>query len=155
RHFEPERPGEAEIAEAGDLLLGALEVGAGAVGRAVVDEDQLVVAEMAAHDGVDLAYDRWQDVEVIVQRDDDGNEDVASHPFLPLSTASARTSRCVRPGQRLVEVEDVVDLAAQERDQVRRRGVALEQNGSAVVDAALRQDRLYLPERPHVAALPQ
>src|SRR4029450_744562 len=61
----------------------------------------------------------------------------------------------VRQRQRLVEVVDVVDLAAQNGNDIRRRRIALEQDRPAVVDAALRQDRLDLPQRSHVGALPQ
>src|SRR5258705_3892286 len=57
--------------------------------------------------------------------------------------------------QRLIEIVDVVDLAAQNGNDVRRRRIALEQDRPAVVDPGLRQDRLDLPQRSHVAQLPQ
>src|SRR5262245_6864904 len=61
----------------------------------------------------------------------------------------------VRQRQRLVEIVDVVDLAAQNGNNIRRRRIAFEQDRPAVVDPALRQDRLDLPQRSHVGALPQ
>src|SRR5262245_30036294 len=50
-----------------------------------------------------------------------------------------------RRRQRLVEVVDVVDLAAQNGDDIGGRRIALEQDRPAVVDPALGQDRLDLP----------
>src|SRR5262249_2493627 len=54
-NLEPKRSGQAKITEARYLGLDAPEEGEAAVRRSVVDEDQLVVAEMALHDGVELA----------------------------------------------------------------------------------------------------
>src|SRR5262247_4452348 len=89
-----------------------------------------------------------------------------SRSFSSGTTTETKMSRLIRPsgwscyflcrrGQRLVQVVDVVDLAAQNGDDIRRCRIALEQDRPAVVDAALRQDRLDLPQRSHVSALSQ
>src|SRR5215831_10601292 len=89
-----------------------------------------------------------------------------SRSFSSGTTTETKMSRLIRPSgcscdflgrrwQSLVEVIDVVDLAAQNGNDIRRCRIALEQDRSAVVDPALRQDRLDLPQRLHVSALSQ
>src|SRR5215831_13816763 len=89
-----------------------------------------------------------------------------SRSFSSGTTTETKMSRLIRPSgrscdflcrrrQRLVEVVDIIDLAAQNGDDIRRGRISLEQDGTAVVDPALRQDRLDLPQRSHVSALSQ
>src|SRR5215475_8458646 len=80
------------------------------------------------------------------------------------TTTETKMSRLIRPSgwscyflcrrrQRLVQVVDIIDLAAQNGDDIGRCRIALEQDRPAVVDPALRQDGLDLPQRSHVSAL--
>ena len=53
------------------------------------------------------------------------------------------------------DVEDVVDFSAHDVDKGRDDGIALEEDGAAVVGIAERQDGFYGPEGVVVSASPQ
>src|SRR5262245_27123627 len=106
---------------------------------------------MSAHDAVELAHDGGQNVEIVLQRNHYGDEDVASQACLrSIMTHPSWRGLCwsmifsenrsqpwiksgagffrimlwrdvvVRRGQRLVQIVDVVDLAAQNGNDIRR-----------------------------------